>query len=324
MPVVPAFKAAYLIHGDDHGRIAERRASLRRIAQEHAGPEAVEALEGEAATPAGVAAALAAMTFALGRRFIIVDGVEGWKEADVAADLAPLLADPPPETTVAFFAREDGRRRAPKALHAAVAAAGGDVAAEGALAPRELPRWAAGQAARLGLRLDGAGAQALVAQVGERRQRLLRELEKLALEHGEGAAIGVEEVEASVTGSAERQAWGLADALVAGDRRAALAAWSALRAQGEDPARLVPLVARRLREVQGIAERLEAGESPADVRRGLRMSPYAADRRLREARGADPAALRGAVRALAALELAARGASELETDTEAVRAILAA
>ena len=30
---MPTFKAAYLIHGDDHGRIAERRARLRGLAE---------------------------------------------------------------------------------------------------------------------------------------------------------------------------------------------------------------------------------------------------------------------------------------------------
>ncbi len=34
--------------------------------------------------------------------------------------------------------------------------------------------------------LDAAGAKMLVAQVGERQQRLLRELEKLALEGDQG------------------------------------------------------------------------------------------------------------------------------------------
>src|SRR5690348_18505827 len=43
----------------------------------------------------------------------------------------------------------------------------------------------------------------LVAQVGERQQRLLRELEKLAVEHGQGARLGVEDVQASSASSAE-------------------------------------------------------------------------------------------------------------------------
>ena len=63
---VPSFKAAYLIHGDDHGRIAERRANLRTMAEAESGAQGLELFEGDAATPEAVAAALNAMTFALG------------------------------------------------------------------------------------------------------------------------------------------------------------------------------------------------------------------------------------------------------------------
>jgi len=262
------------------------------------------------------------MTFAMGRRFLIVEGVERWAEADVKAQLAPVMAAMPPDTTVAFFAAEEGRQQAPKALHAAVQAAGGDIVAERVQKAKDLPRWVMEQAQRLGLRLDGSAARALVAQVGDRQQRILRELEKLQLEYGSGAAIGVAEVEASVVSSAERQVWGLVDAVVARDRRAALAAYGVLRAQGEDAGRLVPLIARRLRDVTAIAVQLEAGAAPADVKAGLRMSPFAADRRIREARGADAAALQAAVAAIAELELATRGGSELGTETEATLTLL--
>src|SRR6202007_3134900 len=71
-------RAAYLIHGDDHGAIAERRARLRALVEREEGGS-VEALEGERATPAGLAAELAAMTLAVGRRVILVDGVERWR-----------------------------------------------------------------------------------------------------------------------------------------------------------------------------------------------------------------------------------------------------
>ncbi len=77
------FKPAYLVHGDDHGRIAERRARLRAVAEAASGASGIELLEGEEGTPEAVAAALGAMTLALGRRFVIVEGVERWKEADV-------------------------------------------------------------------------------------------------------------------------------------------------------------------------------------------------------------------------------------------------
>jgi len=59
------------------------------------------------------------MTLALGRRFIVVDGVERWKDKDLDG-LEAAVAALAPETTVAFFAREDSRNRAPERLHAAV------------------------------------------------------------------------------------------------------------------------------------------------------------------------------------------------------------
>ena len=88
----------------------------------------------------------------------------------------------PPDTTLALFAREEARAKAPAALHDAVKRAGGQIVAQMTVKPWELAKWAREQAARLGLSLDAAAAKALVAQVGERQQRLLRELEKLALE----------------------------------------------------------------------------------------------------------------------------------------------
>jgi DNA polymerase-3 subunit delta len=318
---VATFKPAYLIHGDDHGRISERRARLRAIAEAESGTGGVELFEGDAATPEAVSLALNAMTFAMGRRFLIVEGVERWKDADVEATLAPALAGIAPDTTVAFFGREEGRAKIPAKLEAAVKKAGGDVVAETMLKARELPRWAVSEAERLGVRLEGAAAQALVAQVGERQQRLLRELEKLALEHGEGARIGVEEIEGAAAMSAERQVWGLVDALVARDRRQATRAFLELRAQGEALPRLIPLIARRVRDVLAIAGRLEAGESPAQVKSSLKGSPWAADRRIKEARATDADALRRALEALAELELASRGLSELSEDTAALRAI---
>jgi DNA polymerase-3 subunit delta len=261
------------------------------------------------------------MTFAIGRRFVIVDGVERWKDADVKQHLTPLLGDLDPDTTIAFFGRVDGRAKAPKALIEAVKAAGGDISAEQTLKQRELPKWVQAQAQRHGITIEPTAAQALVAAVGDRQQRLLREIEKLALEHGRGASIGLDEVEAVAAHSAERQVWSLVDALMARDRAAATRTFIELRAQGESLARLVPLMARRVREVLAFAERLEAGESPSQIKASIKMPPWMADHRLREARRSDVDSLRRAVEALADLELASRGGEELEDDTVALRTI---
>ena len=318
---MPELKPAYLIHGDDHGRIAERRAALKALAECESGAAGVESFDAETAAPDVVAGALAAMTFAIGRRFLIVDGVERWKDADIQTHLLAALADIAPETTIAFFARDEGRAKASAQLAKAVEQAGGVVAQERMLKARELPRWLQGEARRLGVSLDRDAAQALVAHVGERQQRLLRELEKLALELGPDARIGSEEVEQAAAHSASQQVWGLVDTLVAGDGAAATRAYLELAAQGESLTRLVGLLARRVRDVLAVARRLEAGEAPAQIKATMKGSPWAADRRIAEARRADAERLSRALEVLADLELAAHGASELGDRTEAIRAI---
>ena len=253
---MPAFKPAYLIHGDDHGRIGERRSRLRALAEAQSGAQGVETLEGEDGTPEAVALALSAMTFAFGRRFIVVEGAERWKEKDLQP-LQEALAHMPPETTVAFFAREDSRAKAPKGLHDAVRKAGGDISAEESVKPWELPKWVIARARELQLTLEPDAARALVQHVGDRQQRLLRELEKLALGAEPGARIDAAEIEELTAASAERKAWSLADALLGGEPEAAVRLYLALRAQGERLPGLLYWMSQRLRVAHEIAQAIE-------------------------------------------------------------------
>lgn len=326
LSAVPAFRPAYLICGDDHGRIAERRARLRAMAEAESGAGGVELLAGDACTPDTVAAALCAMTFALGRRFVIADGVERWKEADVPVVAEPMRSMDADALTVAFFAREEGRHKAPAALRALVEAAGGQVAEENTVKARDLPRWVIARADELGLGLDTAAARALIAHVGERQQRLVRELEKLSLEHGSGARLGAEEVEASSAPSAERKAWTLADALVAGNERAAVRALVELRGQGERVPGLLYGMVRRLQDGLTLAEAVASGASPSQAKKLVRLPPYAADRLLADVQRRDVDALRHAIALMADLELESRGGGGgvLGEDTAAVRAVIGA
>ena len=317
---MPSFKPAYLIHGDDHGRVAERRARLRALAESESGTGGVEVLEGDAATPEQAAAALQAMTFALGRRFVIVEGVERWK----AGDLEPLvqaMQPPPPDTTIAFFAREESRAKAPDGLHEIVKQAGGDIAAEQTVKPWELPKWVAARGRELGLEFDRGAASALIRHVGDRQQRLVRELEKMELELGPGATVTEQTVDDLAATSAERKVWTLADAIVAGDDALAQRCLLELRAQGERLPGLIWNVAKRLREANDIATRLNAGQSPAQVRKGLRMPTKAAERLIDDVGRRDKEGLRAALAALADLERDSRGGGALSEDTAAVLAV---
>jgi DNA polymerase-3 subunit delta len=201
--------------------------------------------------------------------------------------------------------------------------------------PWELGKWAREQAMRMGISLDAAAANALVAQVGGRQQRLLRELEKLVLEsdggEGETQRVDVQDIDRRAAHSAEWRSFALADALVAGDDGGATLAYLRVRRQGERLAGLTYLMAQRVREALAIALRLQAGESVADVRRGLRMPPRAAERFVADIARTDPDRLRKALGALADLELDSRGGAAirasrsplamLDEDTIALRAI---
>jgi DNA polymerase-3 subunit delta len=261
------------------------------------------------------------MMLTAGRRFIVVDGVERWKDADLEP-VEQALAAAPPDTTIAFFAREDNRASAPARLAAAVTKVGGDVAAERSVKPWELPKWVAARARELGLELDPGAAGALVAQVGDRQQRLLRELEMLRLELGAGARLDADAVDRLTARSAERRAWTLADELVGRDAPAALRTYLGLTAQGERLESLIYQINRRLRQALDAAQRLEDGESPAEVKRSLRLPSKAADRLLADVRNTDLDALREAIGSMADLELDARGFREAPRETAAVRAML--
>ena len=303
---MPAFKPAYLIHGDDHGRIAERRRRLRALAEQQSGAQGIELFEGDAGTPEAVAAALALLTFAIGRRFIVVDGVERWTDKQLTPLEAALKAMPP-DTTVAFFAREDSRSKAPQKLLDAVKKAGGDVSAEDSVKPWELPKWVIARARELGLQLEPDTARALISHVGDRQQRLVRELEKLALYAGSGARVDSAMVEELTAASAEQRAWSLADAIVSGDARAVTSLYLTLRSQGERLPGLLYRMSGRVRTAHEIATALEAGDSPAQVKRRLRMPSKAADRLIADAGRAGTDKLQRTIEQLADLELASRG-----------------
>ena len=317
-----SFKPAYLIHGDDHGRIGERRAALRALAESESGCNGVECFEGDAATPAAIALALDAMTFAIGRRFLVIDGAERWKDAEVEEHLAPALQAIAPDTTVAFFGRDEGRFKVSPKLAAAVKKAGGVVATEQVLKAKELPRWLQGEAEKLGVRLDRDGAQALV--VARRRAPA-------------AAAARAREARARARpGHAHRPR------RRRGDRRALLRAPGVgarrrarrRRRPGRDagvPHALGPgRVRRPARRAARAAACATCSRSRSAWRRGRprrrsrprsKGSPWQTDKRIAEARRSDAQRLSRALETLADLELASHGGSELSDPTEAIRAI---
>lgn len=324
---MPALKPAYLIHGDDHGAVIERRMRLRALVRGAGQEMSMESFSGQSSSPQAAAELLGALTLDPAHRVLIFEDVERWKDRQVQEALAPALRAIPERMTIALFACEEGRTKVSAALIEAVRACSGQVVHERRLAPAALARWVAAEAARQGLALDADGVRTLIALVGERRAQLARELEQLALEFAPAeqqqapVRIGSEEIEARVAGGAAAAAYALADNLLAGNRRLALGTYSRLCAQGERPSALIYLLAARLRVALLAAERLAAGQSPAAIRPALRMPTRAAQELIANARRIGPGRLRESLCVLADLEAHSRGAAVLVSGRRMPRAL---
>ncbi|MEN0013986.1 MAG: DNA polymerase III subunit delta [Solirubrobacteraceae bacterium] len=309
-------RPAYLLHGDDHGKLAERRANLRGLAT-RLGAD-LEFLEGDRATPDAAAGSLAALTLGAEHRVVIVDDVQKWKDKDVAARLVPAIAALDGTTTIAFFAREEKSKTAPPSLIEAVKKAGGEVVTVALPEEKNLAGWVVREAATYHLELDREAADLIGLRVGRRPSRLARVLEVLSLGVEQTGRLGAADVAPFVGDDAELVAWPLVDALVAGNEQQALRLMLELVDRGESAVRLLMMVQSRARELRDLAVRLAAGESRQQVEASVKGPPWARGKRVQEAARADRGWLDTLVVRLSALELASRGGAASDPDVMVV------
>ena len=304
-------KPAYLICGDDDAKIDAWRARVRHRAEDERGPGGLDAFDARASEPAEIVAALSALTFDPGTRYVLVDEVGAWK-APQLQPLVSILAEMPPETVLVAIARG----KALKQLCKAVEGAGGEVREYPAPKPWELPKWLIERGRDLGVQLDSEAAKELVTLVGTSQQRLSRELEKLGLAVHPRTNVATADVESLAARDAAPQAYDLADALVAGDLKATLALAEQLESHGERPGRLVYPVVRRLREVHRAAALLDQGVPESKVGEALKAPPWLVKKTVARAKKADRAALERAICIFADLEVDMRGGGELQLDED--------
>jgi DNA polymerase-3 subunit delta len=307
---VAELKPAYLVGGDDDAKIDAWRARVRRRAEDERGPGGLETFDAQSTEPAEVAAALAALTFDPGTRYLLVDDAGAWKPGALEV-VESALAALPAETVLVLIVRGKPQKQ----LRALVEKVG-EVREYTAPKPWHLPKWCIERGRELGIELDGEAAKELVGLVGTSQQRLSRDLEKLALAVHPATTVSVGDVERLAARDAAPQAYDLADALVAGDLRATLALAEQLEAHGERPGRLIFPIARRLREVHRAAVMLDAGISEQKVGEALRAPPWLAKKTVARAKKADAAALERALGVFAELEVELRGGGDVQFDED--------
>ena len=314
-------KPCYLVYGDDDVKLDSWRRRLRARADEEGPSTTLEVLKDERLTGEAVASVLSSMTLSVGRRYVLADGVERWKDRDVQP-VAAALGSLSPETVVVFVAsrserdRQSGKRSAvepPGRLVKAVKAAGGEVHEYAAPKGAGYPRWIAERGRELGVALTRDGAQALLELVGQNQRRLLRELEKLSafVGAGDGAEeareVGREVVEEVASSAVEARTYELADAVIDGDGERALRLAEELRARGEDLMYILFALRRALGHCHRALVMTACGRTVSDVQADLRVPAYVAKRVVAQARRTDIERIEQAIDLLAELDWAIRG-----------------
>lgn len=310
-------KPVYLLHGDDEVQLDAARARVRTRAEENGA--SFELMDAERDAGETVAIALSSLTLAMGPRYVLVDGIESWKDRDVVQVVATLV--PPPPETIVFLvgtARKASNRKAwspPAKLTKAVQQAGGEVTELKSPKSSGLPAWITKQGKALGLAVDRDAAQALVERIGTRQRRLLRTLEKIARWGPEGGRVDIDVVEALTVTDVESQGYELADAVIEGDRARALRLAENLRAHDEDIMFLLYAMLRRTRDVRRAWAVSEAGGTTQDIASAMQIPPFVAKRLASQARGLDGERLERITAGLAELDFAIRGGSKVDIGT---------
>lgn len=306
-------RSLYLIGGTDGAKIDATRARLRARAERDGGAAALEVFEageGRAAPDhEALIAAIPAMSLTESRRYLLADGVERWREAQLEA-VAAALAELPPDLSIVLIARA----KAPAKLVRAVDAAMGEIHEFEAPQARQMPRVLVGDAKRLGFRLDPAAARMLVDRMGANPSRLRQELDRLALWAGEDGEVSAADLDAMVADTSEAAVWALSDALLERDAAKALAIGERLIAQGENVTGLIYGLASRLRKACAAAAQLAEGAPPKRVESSLGMHPYAAKQLVARLHDTGVEELRDATIALADLEVWCRGGADYGDD----------
>lgn len=304
-------KPAYLFSGSDSAKIVETRARLRARAEAEsgaAGLEIFEPIEGRGSPDAdAVCAAIPVLSLVAERRYLLIDGIEKWRDSQ-AGRVAEAMAALPPETTLVLI----GHGKVSNKLTQAVKALKGEVRVFDAPKPAEMPRYLVGQAAARGFTLAPDAARDLVQRMGTDPVRLGHELDRLALWAGPDGEVSADDLAAMVADISEAVVWSLADAVLDGNRAQAIRLGEELLDQGESLGGVVYAVADRLRKARLALKRLDAGMQARQVEGSLGMPPWQARRLLGRLGKVTLDDLEQATEAIARLEHWTRGGAEYD------------
>lgn len=310
-------KPVYLIAGKDRPKIQRAIERLRA----HFDPSSIEHLSAEDVSGVEAVAACNALgLFAAetGKLVLVseVDGrrnkddrlVGGWKAADIEA-VAAYLADPTPGTVLALVA--EGARK--DSALAKACAKHGDVLVYD-VDEKKLAAWVRAQFADLQAKVEPEAVGVLLDLVGDNRDELRMEIEKLAV-WARGDEITVLHVEEMIAPRGPVKLWTLTDAWGGRDVATVLRAAARLQRHGSSPTGVAFALSEHVALVSACRRFAAEGIGAVEATKRLkRRSDFPVRKAYAQAEGWDDAELQRATVRLARLDADLKGGSRLPDD----------
>ena len=179
--------------------------------------------------------------------------------------LAQYAADPPPDTVLLLSCGRLDRRSTSTKWFKALEGAG-DVIEVFPVRARDLPRWIVDRGSARGVAFERDAAEAVAERSEGNLLACAQEIDRLRL-LGDGGAISIDDVMATVADSARFGAFDLIDPTLEGDGARTVRILRVLREEGVEPIHILGSLTWAIRSVCAIAAELEGGARLDDVLR---------------------------------------------------------
>jgi len=265
----------YLLHGEEAFLKEEAAARIRKVALGEGGAEALPwsmtVLEGGTATLAEILDAARTLPMLSPRRLVVVKEAEKIREAD-ADPLKEYLKNPSPTTCLVFIAgagKPDFRRAVFRALQEGAAAVEFP-----ALKGASASKWIRERVRERDAQIDPEALAFLEAHLGSDLFRIDQELSKVLDFLAPSRKITAVALGEILGAAAAGSIFELAERVGAGEDAEAVRLLRGILADGEEPARLLFLIARQVRILILGKSLLRQGHRGKDLARALGVPPY--------------------------------------------------
>ena len=261
---------------------------------------------------AAVVDAAQTLPFLTDRRIVVARHAGRFSKADDVAGLVAYLSDPLPSSElVVVWETAPGQDRlspVPKKLAEAIKASGGEIVATDAGTGRARADWWADQLKAAPVKLDARAANLVREQLADDVSGFTALVNRLVAVHGEGAKLGVDEVEPYLGRAGSVPPWDLTDAIDKGDTAGALDKLHRMLGAGErHPLQIMATLQGhhlRMLRLDGSGAR---NEQDAANRLGMKGSTFPAKKALAQSKALGHAGVTRSVALLAEADVTLRG-----------------